>query len=139
MSRPPLPPSHVAAVALGGALGAVLRWLISDAVPHDTGFPWATFAINLSGAFFLALLPAFAVIREHPVLPPLLGTGFLGGYTTLSTFSEETRVLLDSGATWTAAAYVFGTLAAALTAVRLANLFDTTAERDTFEAEEGDR
>jgi len=72
------------------------------------------------------------------VLPPLLGTGVLGGYTTLSTYAEQTRALLASGHVATAAAYVVGTLAACLAAVALADRLSTLASRAEFEREEGD-
>lgn len=137
MTRPPLTATHVAAVSVGGALGAVLRWTISELAPHSTGFPWATFAINVSGAFALALLPALAVVRRHQVLPLFLGTGLLGGYTTLSTFSEETRALWDAGSNAMAAGYVLATLAAALIAVGLADRLSSPAARQEFADEEG--
>lgn len=138
MTRPPLTATHVAAASLGGALGAVLRWAVSEAIPHDGGFPWATFAVNVAGAFLLALLPAVAAVRRHPVLPVLLGPGVLGGFTTLSTFSEETRALVADGSAGTAAGYVLATLAVGAAAVTLAGNFSTPEARDEFADEEGD-
>jgi fluoride exporter len=95
---------------------------VTTAAPSGPGFPWATFAINVSGTLVLALLPALALVRRHPVLAAGLGPGLCGGYTTLSAYSEQTRALLDAGAGATAAAYVLGTLAACLLAVQLAAL-----------------
>ncbi|HET6652928.1 MAG TPA: CrcB family protein [Nocardioides sp.] len=131
--------SFVVAVAVGGAAGAVARHLLTIAFP-DTGpaFPWTTFAINVAGSFVLALLPAVASIRRHPILPPLLGTGLLGGFTTLSTYSEQTRALLASGHATTAGLYVVGTLAACLVAVAAADRLSTATQRREFDAEEGD-
>lgn len=131
--------SLIGAVALGAAVGAVMRFLLGEAFsgPVDA-FPWTTFAINVSGSFLLALLPALAVVRRHEVLPPLLGTGVLGGYTTLSAYSEQTRHLVDVGSTGLAAAYLVGTLAACLVAVAIADRFSTRAARAEFEDEEGD-
>lgn len=127
------------AVALGGAAGAVTRYLLSDAFPaHPGAFPWTTFAINVSGSFLLAMLPAFAVVRRHDLLPPLLGTGVLGGYTTLSAYSEESRALAASGHVGTAALYLTATLAACLLAVVAADRLSTAAERREFADEEGD-
>lgn len=135
----PLDPRVVVAVALGGAAGAVARHLLHLAVPDAAGgFPWATFAVNLSGTFLLALLPAVDAVRRHPVLPPALGTGLLGGFTTLSAYSEQTRSLLAEGAVGVASAYLVGTLAACLAAVAAADRFSTRRERAEFEAEEGD-
>ena len=108
------------AVALGGAVGALLRWALGEAVPDGTGFPWTTFAINVTGSLALALLPRSGQVRRHPTLAVALGPGLLGGYTTLSAYAEGTRALLDDGRTWTALAYLLGTLAACLVAVALA-------------------
>jgi fluoride exporter len=135
----PLHVSVFAVVALGGAVGACVRYGLSTAFP-DTGtsFPWTTFAINVVGSFLLALLPASAALRRHTHLPPLLGTGVLGGFTTLSTYSEQTRALLSSGRLGTALLYLVGTLAVCLVAVAVADRFSTLAARQEFDEEEGD-
>ncbi len=126
-------------MAAGGAVGAVARHLLTEAFPEPgSTFPWTTFSINVAGSFLLALLPAFAVVRRHTLWPPLLGTGVLGGFTTLSAYSEQTRALLVSGHAATAGAYVAGTLAACLVAVTAADLLSTAAERREFDDEEGD-
>ena len=67
----------ILAVALGGALGALLRWSMGELAPDEGGFPWTTFAINVSGSTLLALLPAVPAIRNRPILPLFLGTGVL--------------------------------------------------------------
>lgn len=135
----PLHVSVLAVVALGGVLGALARFGLGTAFPDTPAtFPWTTFWINVAGSFVLALLPALAVVRRRPLLPPLLGTGVLGGFTTLSTASEQTRDLLARGCTGLAAAYLLGTLAAALLAVAVADRFSTLAARAEFESEEGD-
>lgn len=135
----PLHASVLAAVAVGGAVGAVLRLGVGVAVPDAAGgFPWTTFGINVVGSFLLALLPAWAAVRRMPLLPPLLGTGVLGGFTTLSAYSEQTRALLADGATGLAATYLLGTLAACLLAVALADRFSSEAARREFDDEEGD-
>jgi CrcB protein len=126
------------AVALGGAVGALLRWSLGEAVPDGGGFPWTTFAVNVSGSLALALLPALARVRRRPVLVAALGPGLLGGYTTLSAYSEQTRVLLDGGQVLTAAAYVVGTLAACLAVVAAASRLSAPAEQGRFEAEARD-
>jgi CrcB protein len=126
------------AVAAGGAVGAVLRHLLVVAEPDDSGFPWTTFGINVVGAFLLALLPASQWVRRNHLLPPLLGTGVLGGFTTLSAYSEQTRALVEDDAVATAGLYVVGTIAACLAAVALADRFSTSASRAEFDEEEGD-
>ena len=127
------------AVAVGGAAGACLRWRLGGWFPSPAAsFPWTTFGINLVGSVLLAALPAVAFVRRHPVLPPALGTGVLGGFTTLSTYSEETRSLLDGGHASLAAAYSLGTLGACLLAVGLVDLVTPGPARLEFEDEEGD-
>jgi len=126
------------AVALGGALGAVLRWSLGDAFPDGSGFPWTTCAINVSGSLVLAALPVLAAVRRHPPLAAALGPGLLGGYTTLSAYSEQTRALLADGQTVTALAYLFGTLAACLVAVAVVSRLHPPAVADEFAAEGGD-
>lgn len=134
----PLSPRSLGAVALGGAVGAVLRWLLGELAPDAPGFPWPTFAINVVGAFALALLPAFAAVRSRPRLALLLGPGLLGGFTTLSAYAEESRALLADGSTGLAGAYLIGTFAAALAAVALASRWSSPAAQQVFADEDGD-
>ena len=107
------------AVAAGGSAGSVARYGLGLLWPETAGaFPWTTFAINVTGCLAIGLL--VAVLGNEPGwLRALLGTGFLGGYTTFSTYAEQTRQLLASGRPVIAGLYVFGTLAAALVAVSL--------------------
>lgn len=115
-------PRLLAAVAGGGAAGAVARWALTDAVPSDPdAFPWATFAVNVVGSLLLALLPALGAVRRSRTLAVALGPGVLGGFTTLSAYSEQARALLDAGRTGLAGAYLLGTLAACLVAVAVAS------------------
>jgi CrcB protein len=138
-SRHPLPlRTGVAASAAGGALGALARWGLTSAWPHHgTTFPWATFAINVVGSTLLAAIALVPVVRRTPWLPVFLGTGVLGGFTTMSAASVDTFHLLDLGATSTAAAYCLGTLGAAVLAAALVSRVDPAAEAD-FADEEGD-
>jgi len=138
-ARHPLHASMLVVVALGGAVGALARYGLSVAFPDPAaGFPWTIFAVNVAGCFLLALLPASGFVRRHPHLPPLLGTGVLGGFTTLSTYAEQTRGLVRSGHTVTAALYVVGTLAACLVAVAGADRVSAMIGRAEFLREEGD-
>jgi CrcB protein len=108
----------LAAVAVGGAAGALLRYGLTTAFPDGSGsFPWTVLAINIVGCFLLALLPGLSVVRRRPLLTPALGPGVLGGFTTLSAYAEQSRALLAGGHDVLAAAYVVGTLAACLLAV----------------------
>lgn len=109
-------------VAAGGVLGALARYGIGLAVPHEpAGFPWATFAINVSGCLLIGVLMVLVtdVWPGHRLLRPFLGTGLLGGYTTFSTYVVDVQHLLGAGAARTALVYLVGTLLAALVAVQV--------------------
>lgn len=88
------------AIALGGAAGSVTRYLIGLYVGARTpGFPWATMLINVTGSLLLGFLARGLAGRPHaPALGAALTVGFCGGYTTFSTFSLETVLLLERGA-----------------------------------------
>ncbi|MCP6457180.1 CrcB family protein, partial [Klebsiella pneumoniae] len=72
---------------------------------------------NVAGCFALALLPALPAVRDRALLLVALGPGLLGGFTTLSAYAEEARILVADGRTGLAAAYVVGTLGTCLLAV----------------------
>jgi CrcB protein len=137
VSRHPLTATLLVAVALGGAVGAVLRWAVGQLAPDGSGFPWTTFAINVVGSLLLALLPAIPAVRRHPTVAVALGPGVLGGFTTLSAYAEQGRALVADGSTTLAASYVLGTLLACLAAVHLASLLSDPAAQREFEDEEG--
>lgn len=128
----------IIAVAIGGAVGAVLRWGLGSLVPDGDDFPWTTFAVNVSGSFALALLPAASVVRRSPLLTAGLGPGLLGGYTTLSAYAEQSRVLLADDRALLAAAYVVGTFAACLLGVAAASRLSSAAEQRRFLLAGGD-
>ena len=129
----------VLAVAAGGAVGACLRVAIGELGPAtDGGLPWTTLAINIGGSGLLALLPALDAVRRRPLLPPLLGTGVLGGFTTLSTWSQETHDLLADGRVALGLGYALGTLTACLLVVAAVDLLSDRTQRLEFDREEGD-
>jgi CrcB protein len=111
--------------ALGGALGALARWGIAEALPHARGaWPWSTLLINLTGCLLLGVLFAVLAARvpEPSWVRPFVGVGVLGGYTTYSTFAVEMVDLGRTGAALEAARYLLvsvvgGVLAVALGAV----------------------
>jgi fluoride exporter len=88
------------AVMLGGAAGALARYGLDNLIEHRvfSVFPWSTFAINVSGCFAAGAVVAALVDRHHlaPTLRFGLVVGFLGSYTTFSTFAQETVDLARS-------------------------------------------
>ena len=109
-------------VAIGGAVGAPLRYLTDRAVQarHDTVFPWGTFSVNVTGSLILGVLTGAALSgAAGHTAQLLLGTGLCGALTTYSTFSYETLRLAESGARFFAAANVIASLVAGLGAVFL--------------------
>lgn len=108
----------LAVISAGGALGALARYGLGVAFPHTPGHvPWATFAINVSGCLLIGVL--MVVVGSQKLLRPFLGTGFLGGYTTFSTYVVDIQQLLGAGKAVTAFAYLAGTLVSAMLAVYL--------------------
>ena len=91
-------------VALGGAGGSVLRYMLSNI---NTSFPWGTFAVNVLGSFLIGLLVG---LMSKGVLSPemklLLVTGFCGGFTTFSTFANESFCMMKAGDVLLTALYV---------------------------------
>ena len=90
----------VLAVGFGGGLGAVFRYSLDRFIEHrvDSAFPWATFAINVSGCFAVGFIIA-AVVDRHRApqwLKVGLTIGFCGGYTTFSTFAQESLDLIEA-------------------------------------------
>ena len=115
-------PDILSAIAAGGAVGAPARYLIGRAVHISPGsFPWGTFWVNLTGSFVLGLLLTLIVERWPPTryVRPFAAVGFLGAYTTFSTFGVEADRLIAAGRIAVAAAYVVGTLVGAVAAVYL--------------------
>lgn len=88
-------------IAMGGAIGACLRYFTTNTVDSLLGksFPFGTLTVNVVGSFCLALL--YGYIKQGDLaqwpLKPLIGVGLLGAFTTFSTFSVETLALLENG------------------------------------------
>ena len=109
--------------AVGGAFGAVARFAIDGWVSERTGglFPWGTLVINLSGAFLLGLLATLAIDRAvlSPDIRPIAMIGFLGAYTTFSTWMLDCWRLMQEGAWALAVANLVGSVLLGLVAVGL--------------------
>jgi CrcB protein len=124
-------------VAIGAALGGVARFALTSFVQQRAGadFPAGTLVINLTGSFLLGLIVRYALQSAvvSPEMRALLTTGFCGGYTTFSTFSYETAVLLEDGEYGRAGLYagvsVLGALLATFAGFALADWLLRARER----------
>ena len=111
-------------VALGGALGSVLRWGVvwgASRLPRAAGFPWGTLGVNLAGSCAIGFVLTLAFERGlvAPGTRLFLVTGVLGGFTTFSAFSWETLVLVRDGHGLAASGYVAGSVLGGLAAALL--------------------
>jgi fluoride exporter len=96
-------------IAVGGAAGSVLRYLIGGRVQHFAphGFPVGTLFVNVVGCFLIGIfVRQFMNIQTHNYLRALLMVGFCGGFTTFSAFSMETVGLIEGGEYPRAIAYI---------------------------------
>jgi CrcB protein len=110
----------LAAIAVGGALGTVARYLLEAHSPAAAGhFPWVTLLVNLSGSLAIGfLIPVTEHLSERvPTARPLLIVGFLGGWTTYSTLAVEATLLGRDGDLLTCAAYLAATVLGGLALV----------------------
>lgn len=101
--------STISLVALGGAIGAALRYLTGALMLRLTGpqdFPLAIITVNVVGSFLMGVFIVLAAQKGLTHLGPFVMTGLLGGFTTFSAFSMETVSLIERGAFGAAAAYV---------------------------------
>jgi CrcB protein len=83
-------------VTVAGAAGVAARYGISNAF-HGDALPWATVGINVAGSFLLGLLIVMPLAWVDPQIRVALGVGFLGGFTTFSTFSVQALLDFDAG------------------------------------------
>jgi CrcB protein len=99
-------------VALGGALGSLLRYSVAGAIQSASwpGFPWGIFFVNISGGFFMGVIAELSALKLNltPEVRAFLTVGILGGYTTFSTFSLDSALLIERGNFMAAAAYMAG-------------------------------
>lgn len=96
-------------VALGGAIGASLRWLTGVAMLHVLGrteFPLAIITVNVIGSFLMGVFVTLAAERSLTHYSPFVMTGVLGGFTTFSAFSLETMTLIERGEITQAVLYI---------------------------------
>lgn len=110
-------------VGIGGFVGANARFILARGVGalFETQFPLGTFVVNMSGSFLLGVLGTIIAMKVMPhseAMRLALGVGFLGGFTTFSTFELETHALLDDGSWLAATTNMVASLFVGLIAVR---------------------
>jgi CrcB protein len=107
-------------IALGGAVGAVGRFLVMSAVGYFThaGFPWGTLTVNVLGALILGAVLELSALAwsPSPEIRAMVVIGGLGAFTTFSTFSMDLYYLLDRGQLISAGAYAVGSVLVCLVA-----------------------
>ncbi|HET9153903.1 MAG TPA: fluoride efflux transporter CrcB [Solirubrobacterales bacterium] len=113
---------ELGAIFLGGALGALVRAGLAEALPDPgVGWPWATFLVNVVGAVLLGYW--FTVLPHTQYRRPLLTTGFCGALTTFSTVQVELVEMIDAGRVPLACLYLVAGIAAGLAGVQAATVF----------------
>lgn len=111
-------PLLLAAVALGAALGALLRWGVGEALHPEGPWDWSLWGINVVGAGLLGWCTAWPAVQSRPLLAVAAGPGLLGGFTSVSAAAEEVRALL-ADQPLTAVAWWGSMLLASVLAVQL--------------------
>ena len=110
----------VIAVGVGGGLGALLRYYVAGLVqPAGYLFNWGIFFVNISGGFAMGLIIEASALRLNlsPDLRSFLTVGILGGYTTFSTYSLDSALLLQRGEYFQAAGYIIGSVVLSILAL----------------------
>jgi CrcB protein len=111
----------VGAVAAGGAIGSVARYLIAGWLqsPAWNGFPYAILLVNITGSFIMGVFTGALALKFHvtPEMRAFLTTGIVGGYTTFSTFSLESAMLMQRQAFGQAAIYIGGSVVLSILAL----------------------
>ena len=110
------------AVALAGALGAPARFLVERAISVRRGrrFPWGTLVVNVTGSIALGFIAGLTLYHGLPSTPrTVVGTGFIGAYTTFSTYAYETVDVAERSSPQLAATYAFFSLAAGVAGATL--------------------
>ena len=109
------------AVALGGAVGAVLRYKAVGWIAHlmGHGFPWGTLAVNVIGSFAMGALVELGALKLNlsGEMRAFLAVGLLGAFTTFSTFSLDVATLWERGAVMATGAYIAGSVALSILAL----------------------
>lgn len=109
------------AIASGGALGALARYLLSSQITHvlGHGFPWGILIVNLSGCFAMGVIAELGALTLNlsPEFRAFPTTGVLGGFTTFSAFALDVAVLTERGDLWNTLLYVAGSVGGSIVAL----------------------
>ncbi|GGK46851.1 hypothetical protein Ppa06_03280 [Planomonospora parontospora subsp. parontospora] len=136
---PPRAATATAAVACGGALGALARHGLGAALPTAPGgFPWTTLAVNVLGCLLIgALVVVLVALEPHPLAGSFLSTGVLGGFTTFSSFAVDVEELVRLGRPATALSYLVATPVLAVSAALAGTVLARRAQRARRERRAG--
>src|ERR1700761_6923823 len=108
-------------VAIGGGVGAVIRFVVAGTIQSAAwpGYPWGIFVVNITGGLAMGLIVELAALKitMSPEMRAFLTTGILGGYTTFSTYSLDSVMLIERGAYASAAFYIVGSAVLSILAV----------------------
>tara|TARA_E500000305_G_scaffold79106_1_gene64892 strand:- start:194 stop:586 length:393 start_codon:yes stop_codon:yes gene_type:complete len=114
-------PLFIASIALGGAIGAVARHSVSVMMGSimGSGFPWGTLTVNIVGSFLMGALIEISALKLSlsPEMRALLVTGFLGAFTTFSTFSLDVATLYERGNLGLTALYIIVSVVVGISAL----------------------
>jgi CrcB protein len=109
------------AVAVGGGLGSLLRYFVAGAIQSAAwpGYPWGIFIVNITGGLAMGIIVEMAALKISmtPEVRSFLTVGVLGGYTTFSTYSLDSVLLIQRGAYASAAAYIVGSVVLSILAL----------------------
>lgn len=123
--------NNILIIGIGGFLGAVARYLLGGTVQNfarGSSFPWGTLIVNVAGCFLFGALSGFLGSRVHVnhAINSLIFVGFLGAFTTFSTFSNDTVTLLNSGTNWLAWVNMASSLLAGIAALMMGRWLGTS-------------
>jgi fluoride exporter len=114
-------PMILLAVGVGGGLGALIRYFVAGSIQSAAwpGYPWGIFVVNITGGLAMGLIVELSALKISltPEMRAFLTTGILGGYTTFSTFSLDSVLLIERGQYASAATYVVGSTVLSILAV----------------------
>jgi len=109
------------AVGIGGGIGALLRFFVASGIQSAAwpGYPWGIFIVNITGGLAMGIIVELAALKitMSPEMRAFLTTGILGGYTTFSTYSLDSVLLIERGQYGSAATYIVGSAVFSILAV----------------------